>query len=105
MNLEGGGKTCFCDRLNRWSTTLSRKIFHSNLSKNFYFRNCQALQWIVTFVDEITVKEQVEDEKSAPVNLAKVQHLTGVGIGAKLDEYQKAIPSCQQTDCSCCIIR
>ena len=94
--LGGGGKTiwfsCFSEVLYRRSTTLSREIFYDNCRRNPDFEIAKLYNKTVAFVDEIRVNKK-NKKKEVPVNLARVQDLTGGGMRSELDKYQKASSS------------
>ena len=81
--------SCFSETLNHRSTTLSRDIFYDNCRRNTDFEIAKLYNNTVAFVDEIHVNEK-NKKKEVPVNLARVQDLTGGGMRGELDEYQKA---------------
>ena len=94
--LGGGGKTiwfsCFSETLHRRPTTLSRDIFYDNCRRNPDLEIAKLYHKTVAFVDEIYVNKQ-NKKKEVPINLARVQDLTGGGMRGELDKYQKASTS------------
>ena len=89
--IGGGGKTIFVksilEALERRVIGLDRSVILSS-TKNAGFEIAKLRGKTIGFIDEITTDE--DEKRDVPLDLARLQDLTGGGIRAELDKYEKA---------------
>ena len=97
--IGGGGKSIWYKSvsitLGPRTTPLDREILYSR-NKSISFEIAKLRNKTIGFIDESKVDDNSDEnttknkKKNVPVNLARLQDLTGGGIRAELDKYQKA---------------
>ena len=87
----GGGKSvvvkAIAEALERRVVTIDKNVLLVNF-KNAGFEIAKLRNRTICFIDEVAVNN--DQSKSVPIDLARLQDLTGGGLRGELDKYQKA---------------